>query len=50
VSERELQMLLEDIRIVTEQNLANPEQASKMLEEEGLYTNSGELTELYRNV
>ena len=48
MSEKELQQLLEDIEIVTNENLADLSKARKMLEREGLYTSSGELAEPYR--
>ena len=48
MSEGELKQLLEDIEIVTRENLSDLEKARQVLEREGLYTPSSELTELYR--
>lgn len=48
VSEQELKQIIDDIEAVTRENLADLKKARQMLEEEGLITPSGDLTEFYR--
>jgi len=48
MDQRQLQDFLAAIERVREENAATPEQARQFLQEEGIYTDSGELTEPYR--